>query len=85
MLRAYFEKRVLDDNFGNGREARSLLETAVIYTAGRVLAQNKKTYTRKDMQIITCEDVRKAIEQSEYADSIQNARQMPKSFGFTAI
>ncbi len=85
MLRAHFEKRVLDDNFGNGREARSLLETAVIYTAGRVLAQNKKTYTRKDMQIITCEDVRKAIEQSEYAYSIQNARQMPKSFGFTAI
>ncbi len=85
MLRAYFKTRVQDDNFGNGREARSLLETAVIYTAGRVLEQNKKTYTRKDMQTITCEDVRKAIKRSEYADSVQNIRQTKKSFGFAAV
>ena len=85
MLRAHFETRVLDDNFGNGREARSLLETAVIYTAGRVLAQNKKNYTRKEMQTIICEDVRKAIERSVYAENIQSFRQMPKAFGFTAV
>lgn len=84
MLRPYFQKRMKDDNFGNGREARSLLETAVIYTAERVLAQKKKAYTRAEMQTIAYEDVEKAVAQSEYALSVQNACQVSGAIGFTA-
>lgn len=84
IVRSYFQRRVLDDNFGNGREARSLLETAVIYTAERVLAQNKKAYTRAEMQTIVYEDVEKAIAQSEYADSVQNGCRISRALGFTA-
>lgn len=84
MLRPYFQKRMKDDNFGNGREARSLLETAVVYTAERVLAQKKKAYTRAEMQTIAYEDVEKAVAQSEYALSVQNACQVSGAIGFTA-
>ncbi len=84
MLRSYFQKRMKDDNFGNGREARSLLETAVVYTAERVLAQKKKAYTRAEMQTIVYGDIEKAIAQSEYALSVQNACQISGAIGFTA-
>lgn len=84
ILRTYFQRRILDDNFGNGREARSLLETALIYTAERVLEQNKKAYTKEEMQTIAYEDVEKAIVQSEYAVSVQNAWQISREIGFTA-
>lgn len=73
IVRAYFAKRIQDENFGNGREARSLLETVVIYAASRVLGQNKRNYTRAEMQAILFEDVEKAIRQAEYADSVRNA------------
>ncbi len=84
MLLSYFQKRMKDDNFGNGREARSLLETAVVYTAERVLAQKRKSYTRAEMQTIVYGDIEKAIAQSEYALSVQNACQISGAIGFTA-
>lgn len=82
MLRAYFQNRISDDNFGNGREARSLLETTVVYTADRVLAKSKNAYTRAEMQTITYEDVEKAVAQSKYENHIQNAGQIARSIGF---
>lgn len=53
MVYAHFQKRIQDENFGNGREARSLLETAVVFAAERVLEEKKKRYTKADMQTIT--------------------------------
>lgn len=82
MLHAYFQNRISDNNFGNGREARSLLETTVLYTADRVLAQSKNTYTRAEMQTITYEDVKKAVEQSEYVNHIQDVGQISRAIGF---
>ena len=81
-LLSYFRKRAADDNFGNGREARKLLETAVVYTASRVLAEDKKAYTREEMQRILYEDVEKAIKELEYGDSIQNVVQAQRKIGF---
>ena len=45
-LLRYFSTRITENDFGNGREARSLLETTVIYAAKRVLEQKKKKYLK---------------------------------------
>lgn len=84
MLHSYFQSRISDDNFGNGREARSLFETAVVHTANRVLAQNKKSYSKAEMQTVQYEDVEKAIKQSEFANSVQDAHQISRGIGFAA-
>lgn len=49
-------------DFGNGREARVLLETAVIYAARRNMELSKEQYTKKDMQTLTNTDIALAIE-----------------------
>ncbi len=84
IVRTHFQKRVGEENFGNGREARRLLETAVIYTAERVLGQNKTNYTRAEMQTISLEDVERAVGQEEYADNLQKAGQNTRILGFRA-
>ena len=82
ILYNYFEKRVKDTNFGNGREARSLFETSLLYTAERALKQDKKSYARAEMQAVEYEDVEKAIRQAEYADRIQNGSRTDRRIGF---
>lgn len=82
ILYNYFEKRVKDTNFGNGREARSLFETSLLYTAERVLKQDKKSYARAEMQAVEYEDVERAIRQAEYADRIQNGSRTDRRIGF---
>lgn len=81
---SYFQKRVGDENFGNGREARSLLENSVVFAATRVFEEDKKQYTKVEMQTITCGDVKKAIQQLEAAESIQNPHSMGRMIGFCA-
>jgi SpoVK/Ycf46/Vps4 family AAA+-type ATPase len=73
MIAEYFKTRVDDDNFGNGREARSLLETSVVFAASRVLQEGKTKYTKEEMQTITREDVAAAIAQVSQAERVQNA------------
>lgn len=82
MLHDYFQNRIPDNNFGNGREARSLFETTILYTADRILAQSKKTYTKAEMQTLTYEDVKKAVEQSEYVNRVQDTGQISRAIGF---
>ena len=48
-IRAYFEKRFKASDFGNGREARSLVENAFRYAAERVMAVPESKRTRKMM------------------------------------
>lgn len=62
MIENFFESRVSMRDFGNGREARVLLETAVIYAARRNMELNKEQYTKKDMQTLTNTDIALAIE-----------------------
>lgn len=62
---AHFYKRVKDQNFGNGREARSLLETSILFAAKRLFAKEKTKYTKIQMQTLVYEDIVKAIERVE--------------------
>lgn len=79
----YFRKRITDSNFGNGREARSLLETSVVFAAERVLRDNKAKYTKKEMQTILYQDIEKAIRQAENIELLCGEKN--KGFiGFTA-
>ncbi|MCI9306439.1 MAG: AAA family ATPase [Lachnospiraceae bacterium] len=78
----HFDRRVRDDNFGNGREARRLLETSAACAASRVLSQNKKRYTKMEMQNILCEDVKKALWQEENAEEIQQGCAARHAIGF---
>lgn len=77
----YFKTRVIAESFGNGREARSLLETTVVYTAKRVLSKQKPQYSKKEMQQIAVEDVQAAICEAKMANQVQDAK-YSRSIGF---
>ena len=68
IVKKHFAKRSKDENFGNGREARSLLETSVVYAAKRLFADKQDKFTSRDMKNIKYEDVEQAIRQVEEAD-----------------
>lgn len=83
LIKTHFRSRISDENFGNGREARSLLETSVIFAAKRVFSEEKKTYTKADMQKITFEDVQQAVKQVQEAERVQNPCTLKKTVGFS--
>ena len=69
VVEVFFKKRVSARDFGNGREARVLLETAEVFAAKRVMSLDKEQYSKVDMQTLTLEDIENAI------------RRMEKSYG----
>lgn len=77
----YFAKRIKDDNFGNGREARSLLENVVTMAASRTMENPKGKITKKQLEELTAEDVRKALHNMEMEYMMQSGRAM-KKLGF---
>lgn len=83
LIKKHFQTRISDENFGNGREARSLLETSVIFAAKRVFSEEKKNYTKEDMQKITFEDVQQAVKQVQEAERVQNPYVLKKAVGFS--
>lgn len=68
---AYFAERMLDPNFGNGREARNLLEGSVVCAARRVLSSDKKL-TANVMKELTKEDVRGALQKCREDQKLLN-------------
>ena len=65
LIRTYFEKRIQAADFGNGREARSLLEQSQIYLANRLMAESnqKESGNKKlDYSLIIKEDMEKTIQ-----------------------
>lgn len=62
LVEMFFQSRVSMRDFGNGREARVLLETAVIYAAKRTMSMEKAQYTSSEMRLLTLEDVKAAIQ-----------------------
>ncbi len=74
MVRAHFAKRVSDSSFGNGREARSLLENATLFAATRVMKLPEEKRTKKAYETITYEDVKNAIERIEGSNIFQGGR-----------
>lgn len=79
-VEAFFSSRVGMRDFGNGREARVLLETAVVYAAKRTMALNKEQYTRKEMQTLTIADIESAMERTE--NSYGKSRKLNQTMGF---
>ncbi len=82
IIKKHFLMRIDDENFGNGREARSLLETTIIFTAKRLFSKDKKMYTKEEMQTITYEDVQMAIEYVQNVENIQNSFRKRNAIGF---
>lgn len=72
---SYFSERIHATDFGNGREARSLLETTIIFAAKRLFEQKKVKFTKQEMQTLTTEDVRNAIAQMRQANGVQEGAQ----------
>lgn len=73
-VRNYFAKRVKDTNFGNGREARSLLENATLFAANRVMRMPENKRTKKVYETITLDDVKMAIERLDSSNMFQTGR-----------
>ena len=71
VLLPFFEERVKDENFGNGREARRLLEHAMAVTAEKFMdwvesctftsQAAKEREERQKLSVLTCEDLAAAI------------------------
>ena len=78
----YFRDRVKDRNFGNGREAMSLLQNATIFAATRTKDMKVTEASKKKLQEITVDDVKKAIERAARSTALQNGRAGSYAFGF---
>lgn len=78
---AYFKERVTDRNFGNGREARSLLENAMVFAAARVINIPAGKIKKRQLQEITASDVRKALDRMRKGNLMQMGRK-EKKLGF---
>lgn len=80
-VRAYFAERRSADDFGNGREARVLLELSTSFMAERVMAQ--ENMPKKAFIQIEAGDIRKALQQMRGAHENQEGRKS-KKIGFMA-
>jgi len=60
-LYQFFHSRIQDANFGNGREARSLLENVIAQAAGRTMKLKDGQITKSALSTLTCEDIHNAI------------------------
>ncbi len=70
----FFAKRYKDPNFGNGREARSLLENAMVFAAERVMALPESRHTKRAMSLLTEEDIKNAIDRMQENNAMQQGR-----------
>ena len=75
----FFKLRVKDQNFGNGREARSLLENAMVFAAKRVMSLPAKKRTKRAMSLITKEDIDHAILRMKEGHEMQIGKQKSKT------
>ena len=66
ILRPLFEERIPADNFGNGREARRLLEIAMTYSADKYIdweygPDAGESEKRRRISLMSCEDIKNAV------------------------
>jgi len=85
ILKPFFESRIHASNFGNGREARRLLEHAMSVTAQRYIEWERSNpkfaseadRTRRETKRLTslsCEDIREAVDEFLYAEKVIRGR-----------
>lgn len=84
-LLEFFKERAKDRNFGNGREARSLLQNAAIFAAQRTRDMKAVKAAKHKLQEITAADIRQAIERQKKSMAMQNGRSSAESFGFLTV
>ena len=75
VIQEYFKERVKAEDFGNGREARSLLENAIISAAARIMALPEKKRTKKMLQELKVEDIRNAVARLQDGNRMQKGRE----------
>jgi len=75
VIQEYFAERVKAEDFGNGREARSLLENAVISAAARIMELPEKKRTKKMLQELTAEDMQNAVARLRGGNMLQRGRE----------
>ena len=75
VIQEYFAERVKAEDFGNGREARSLLENAIISAAARIMELPEKKRTKKMLQELTTEDMQNAVARLRGGNQLQRGRE----------
>lgn len=75
MVEAYFAERVRMEDFGNGREARSLLENSIVQAAKRLSLVEESNITERMMKELRLEDVQQAIAHQREGMKMQLGRE----------
>ena len=85
LIKTYFAKRVKKSDFGNGREARSLVENIALEAARRVMRLDEKKQTKRALSELTLSDVEAAINRMDKSYDMQNGRNCGAgiSYGFS--
>jgi ATP-dependent Clp protease ATP-binding subunit ClpA len=81
LIKKYFAERRKDETFGNGREARRLIETCQYFMAERIFADYKGRCTKTQLKTIKFDDVRSAIEKLKCDERAQAG--VKEVFGFS--
>ena len=80
IIKEFFKERVERNDFGNGREARSLLENSMVEAAKRLANIDETSLTEKMLKEITYEDVKRAIDHMRLGTTMQFGKKT--GFGF---
>ena len=68
----YFASRVNEKDFGNGREARNLLEACTLYLAERIMSKNRSQISKEELMNIMACDVKKAVNYLQESYVVRN-------------
>lgn len=60
-VKKYFASRVAAKDFGNGREARNLLDACTLFLADRIADKDRTQISKEEIMNITAQDVKKAV------------------------
>lgn len=81
LIRKHFEKRCKCKDFGNGREARSLLENITMEAARRVMRVDERKQTKKMFKELIASDIERAVDKAKIAHQMQDGNK-DEGFGF---
>lgn len=87
VVQAYFEERVQDENFGNGREARALFEKVSVQMARRIMGaleeSGQTVISETDARQCRLEDIGKAVERAKEENrQILGKQRVQRRIGF---
>lgn len=77
-IRDYFAERSLAPDFGNGREARSLLENITAQAAKRLMGIPVEKLTKKMLQELTLQDIEETLTRMRQAYNMQRGQERRK-------